>query len=50
MAINLAKSNIIVPYKSGRVKIKRFRKIQYPIIEILTNSLMYHERNTGKNV
>ena len=48
MAINSAKSNIIVPHTSGRYQIKRFRKIQCPIIERLTNSLMYHGRNNGK--
>ena len=47
MAINSAKSNIIVPHTSGRYQIKRFRKIQCPIIERLTNSLMYHGRNNG---
>ena len=48
MAINTPKSNIIVPHTSGRYQIKRFRKIQCPIVERLTNSLMYHGRNNGK--
>ena len=48
MAINSAKANIIVPHTSGRYQIKRFRKIPCPIIERLTNSLMYHGRNNGK--
>ena len=48
MAINSPKSNIIVPHTSGRYQIKRFRKIQCPIVERLTNSLMYHGRNNGK--
>ena len=47
-AINTAKSNIIVPHTSGRYQIKRFRKAQCPILERLTNSLMYHGRNNGK--
>lgn len=47
-AINTAKSNIIVPHTSGRYQVKRFRKAQCPIIERLTNSLMYHGRNNGK--
>ena len=47
MAINTSKSNIIVPHTSGRYQIKRFRKIQCPIIERLTNSLMYLEINNG---
>jgi small subunit ribosomal protein S5e len=48
MAINSSKSNIIVPHTSGRYQVKRFRKAQCPIIERLTNSLMYHGRNNGK--
>ena len=48
MSINTAKSNIIVPHTAGKYQIKRFRKIQCPIIERLTNSLMYHGRNNGK--
>ena len=48
MAINTSKSNIIVPHTSGRYQIKRFRKVQCPIVERLTNSLMYHGRNNGK--
>ena len=48
MAINTPKSNIIVPHTSGRYQVKRFRKITCPIIERLTNSLMYHGRNNGK--
>ena len=48
MAINSSKSNIIVPHTSGRYQVKRFRKATCPIIERLTNSLMYHGRNNGK--
>lgn len=48
MAINSEKSNIIVPHTSGKYQIKRFRKTQCPIIERLTNSIMYHGRNNGK--
>ena len=48
MAINSAKSNTIVPHTSGRYQIKRFKKIKCPIIERLTNSLMYYGRNNGK--
>ena len=48
MSINTSKSNIIVPHTSGKYQVKRFRKIQCPIIERLTNSLMYHGRNNGK--
>lgn len=48
ISINTAKSNIIVPHTSGRYQVKRFRKIKCPILERLTNSLMYHGRNNGK--
>ena len=48
MAINTSKSNIIIPHTSGRYQVKRFRKAQCPILERLTNSLMYHGRNNGK--
>ena len=48
MLINLSKLNIFVPHTSGHYQIKRFRKVQCPIIERLTNSLMYHGRNNGK--
>ena len=47
-AINNSKANIIVPHTSGKYQVKRFRKAQCPIIERLTNSLMYHGRNNGK--
>jgi ribosomal protein S7 len=48
MAINTVKYNIIVSYTSGKYKVKRFRKVKYPIIERLTNSLIYHGRNNCK--
>ena len=48
IAINTAKSNIYVPHTSGRYQMKRFRKTTCPIIERITNSLMYHGRNNGK--
>lgn len=48
MSVNTPKSNIIVPHTSGRYQVKRFRKIQCPIVERMTNSLMYHGRNNGK--
>jgi small subunit ribosomal protein S5e len=48
IAINTAKSNIYVPHTAGRYQVKRFRKTTCPIVERLTNSLMYHGRNNGK--
>ena len=48
MSINTSKSNIIVPHTSNKYQQKRFRKTSCPIIERITNSLMYHGRNNGK--
>eukprot|EP01092_Planopodium_desertum_P005625 TRINITY_DN2353_c0_g1_i1.p1 TRINITY_DN2353_c0_g1~~TRINITY_DN2353_c0_g1_i1.p1 ORF type:complete len:215 (-),score=54.88 TRINITY_DN2353_c0_g1_i1:86-673(-) len=39
-----------LPHTSGRWQTIRFRKSQCPIVERLTNSLMYHGRNTGKKL
>ena len=48
IAVNSEKANVIVPHTSGKYQVKRFRKVQCPIVERLTNSLMYHGRNNGK--
>ncbi|GAY32797.1 hypothetical protein CUMW_004110 [Citrus unshiu] len=39
-----------VPHTAGRYSLKRFRKLQCPIVERLTNSLMMHGRNNGKKL
>jgi len=39
-----------MPHTGGRYQVKRFRKAQCPIVERLTNSLMYHGRNNGKKL
>ena len=39
-----------LPHSAGRYSIKRFRKAQCPIVERLTNSLMFHGRNNGKKL
>eukprot|EP01090_Pellita_catalonica_P022064 TRINITY_DN843_c0_g1_i1.p1 TRINITY_DN843_c0_g1~~TRINITY_DN843_c0_g1_i1.p1 ORF type:complete len:202 (-),score=29.77 TRINITY_DN843_c0_g1_i1:36-641(-) len=39
-----------VPHTAGRYQVKRFRKVQCPIVERLTNSLMMHGRNNGKKL
>ncbi|KAJ5070982.1 40S ribosomal protein S5 [Anaeramoeba ignava] len=39
-----------LPHSAGRWNRKRFRKIQCPIVERLTNSLMMHGRNNGKKL
>ncbi|KAK9196585.1 hypothetical protein WN943_004714 [Citrus x changshan-huyou] len=36
--------------QAGRYSLKRFRKLQCPIVERLTNSLMMHGRNNGKKL
>merc|ERR1711934_31103 len=38
-----------LPHSAGRWHKKRFKKAQCPIIERITNSLMMHGRNNGKN-
>ena len=38
------------PHSAGRWQKKRFRKIQCPIVERLTNCLMMHGRNSGKKM
>eukprot|EP00764_Aduncisulcus_paluster_P013490 gnl/Carplike_NY0171/69_a91_7484.p1 GENE.gnl/Carplike_NY0171/69_a91_7484~~gnl/Carplike_NY0171/69_a91_7484.p1 ORF type:complete len:190 (+),score=68.71 gnl/Carplike_NY0171/69_a91_7484:39-608(+) len=47
--ITVAKTGF-VPHSSARWASKRFRKAKCPIVERLTNSLMFHGRNTGKKV
>jgi len=39
-----------LPHTAGRYNNRRFKKSQCPIIERLTNSLMYHGRNNGKKL
>eukprot|EP01113_Clastostelium_recurvatum_P007416 TRINITY_DN13458_c0_g1_i1.p1 TRINITY_DN13458_c0_g1~~TRINITY_DN13458_c0_g1_i1.p1 ORF type:complete len:218 (+),score=52.76 TRINITY_DN13458_c0_g1_i1:65-655(+) len=39
-----------LPHTAGRYNQKRFRKAQCPIVERLTNSLMFHGRNNGKKL
>jgi small subunit ribosomal protein S5e len=41
---------VYLPHSAGRYAIKRFRKAQCPIVERLTNSLMFHGRNNGKKL
>jgi small subunit ribosomal protein S5e len=45
-----AESATYLPHSAGRYAIKRFRKAQCPIVERLTNSLMFHGRNNGKKL
>uniref|UniRef100_A0A8C6D731 Small ribosomal subunit protein uS7 domain-containing protein n=1 Tax=Moschus moschiferus TaxID=68415 RepID=A0A8C6D731_MOSMO len=39
-----------LPHSTGRYAAKCFRKVQCPIVENLTNSMMMHGRNNGKKV
>merc|ERR1712227_590852 len=41
---------VYLPHSAGRFAQKRFRKVQCPIIERLTNSLMMNGRNNGKKL
>eukprot|EP01004_Peranema_trichophorum_P009320 NODE_8062_length_714_cov_592.722504_g7444_i0.p1 GENE.NODE_8062_length_714_cov_592.722504_g7444_i0~~NODE_8062_length_714_cov_592.722504_g7444_i0.p1 ORF type:complete len:192 (+),score=25.28 NODE_8062_length_714_cov_592.722504_g7444_i0:68-643(+) len=46
----ISKKPVFMPHTAGRYNKKRFRKAQCPIVERLTNSLMYHGRNNGKKL
>jgi small subunit ribosomal protein S5e len=46
----ISKKNVFLPHSAGKYSIKRFRKAQCPIVERLTNSIMYHGRNNGKKM
>ena len=39
-----------LPHTAGRYQTRRFRKATCPIVERLTNSLMYNGRNNGKKL
>ncbi|CAN6661838.1 small ribosomal subunit protein uS7 [Trichomonascus vanleenenianus] len=41
---------VYLSHSAGRYAAKRFRKAQCPIVERLTNSLMYNGRNNGKKL
>merc|ERR1712182_95691 len=43
-------SACFLPHSAGRWHKKRFKKAQCPIIERITNSLMMHGRNNGKEI
>jgi small subunit ribosomal protein S5e len=40
----------MVPHTAGRWQLKKFRKVQCPIVERLVDTLMFHGRNTGKKL
>ncbi|KAK8814802.1 40S ribosomal protein S5e [Blastocystis sp. ATCC 50177/Nand II] len=44
------KNATYLPHTAGRYQLKRFRKGQCPLVERLTNCLMFHGRNTGKKM
>ena len=44
------RKQIYLPHTAGRFNVKRFRKIQCPIVERLVVSLMRHGRNNGKKI
>jgi len=39
-----------IPHTAGRYQVKRFRKVQIPIVERLVNALMRKGRNNGKKM
>jgi len=46
----ISKTNIFLPHSAGRWNKKRFRKALCPIVERLTNAIMFHGRNSGKKL
>merc|ERR1712054_532519 len=44
-----ANNAVFLPHSAGRWTKKRFKKAQCPLVERITNSLMMHGRNNGKN-
>jgi len=44
------KYNAFVPHSAGRYQKKAFRKVNCPLVERLTNSMMAHGRNNGKKL
>ena len=48
IAVSTTKSQVFIPHTAGRYQIKKFRKVQCPIVERLVNCLMFHGRNSGK--
>jgi len=41
---------VFLPHTAGRYQMKRFRKVQCPIVERLVCALMFHGRNAGKKL
>ncbi|KAG4162333.1 hypothetical protein ERO13_D01G110300v2 [Gossypium hirsutum] len=50
IGVQPSKHATYVSHTTGRYSVKRFRKVQCPIVERLTNSLMMHGRNNGKKL
>ena len=44
------KYSVSLPHTAGRYQIRRFRKVQCPLVERLVNSMMRHGRNNGKKL
>jgi len=40
----------MVPHTAGRYQVKKFRKVQCPIVERMVDCLMFSGRNSGKKV
>ena len=44
------KYSVSLPHTAGRYQVRRFRKVQCPLVERLVNSMMRHGRNNGKKL
>jgi small subunit ribosomal protein S5e len=50
ISVATQKTQVMVPHTAGRWQVKKFRKVQCPIVERLVDCLMYHGRNSGKKI
>merc|ERR1719203_444529 len=49
LQVKTTKQQVFVPYTAGRYQARRFKKVQCPIVERLTNMIMIgYGRNNGK--
>ena len=46
--VSTVKSHVFLPFTAGKYQVRRFKKVQCPIVERVINSLMRKGRNNGK--
>ena len=50
IAVSTQRTQVSVPHTAGRYQVKKFRKVQCPIVERMVDCLMFSGRNSGKKV